>query len=270
MNKKIVQFLTGVGVLANVVLGSVGTAISEESSSQSTTSPQQMEIIWSESDGENHAIYTSSYRAGSWAEPTKLTNDTSTNLHPSIDVDQKQQKWAAWTAIDGKNFTIKVSSAVGDQWQEPKELPSSLQTNIKPSIAVDPSNTPWIVWTGNNGGNDDIYFARYLDNGWTEAKRLHEPNAVPDILPFLTINRSGNPEVTWDSFQGQQYVRLKSTWKGTSWGDPVQVAGAESTQQTEQTSTQATSAEQQVTIPKFIKDTRQIYLRAYTPTTNQQ
>lgn len=269
MIKKIGYYVTGIGVLAVVFWSGVGAALSNDNPAQKTTTLQQMEIIWSESDGQNQAIYTSSFRDGSWAAPTKLTDGQAANLHPTIDVDQKQRKWAAWTAINGRRFVIKYSSATDDQWQSPKDLPSTLQTNIKPAIAVDATDTPWLVWSGNNGGNDDIYYAKYQEGSWTTPKRVHELNRVPDVLPFLTINQSGNPEVSWDGFRGQEYVRLKSSWTGSSWSSPVTVAQADSTSSADQASAQAADEQPQVTIPAFIKDTRQVYLRAYTPNPNQ-
>lgn len=218
-------------------------------------SENDMDIIWTESDGQRFGIFFSSYRSGNWEDPEKITKDDVDNLHPSIDVGPDGKKWAVWTAIDSSGFEIRYSVYSGGNWSSAEKIPSSLTSNIKPSIIVDSSNIPWVVWSGNNGGDDDIYFTRFINGSWAAEQCIHGQNSVPDILPFLDIDDQGLPVASWKRFLGSDYVEVSSTWDGGAWSAPEVVD--QSTDETEE----RTAQESQVTLPEFVKDTRQVFLR---------
>ena len=220
-------------------------------------SAEEMEIVWTESDGLRHEVFTSTYRTGAWQEPVQLTNDNANNLHPSIDAGSDGSKWAVWTAIDDGQFEIRYAVFENDEWSDVKTLPCGLAVNIKPSVIVDADNVPWVVWSANNNDDDDIYYTRFIDGEWTEEKRIHEDNSVPDVLPFIDVDDDGRVVATWERFVDGSYVEVQSVWDDGEWGEVSVIA--------EQEGEEETADEQQVTVPDFITDTSQVFLRATTP-----
>ncbi len=215
---------------------------------------QTMEMIWSESDGLRHEIFTSSYRSGAWNEPVKITDDNASNLHPAVDVDSHGKRWAVWTAMEGATVEIRYAVYSDGEWGEVQTLPSSFSSSIKPSIIVDDTDTPWVVWTGNNGDDDDIYVTRFMNGEWTEEQRVHEDNDVPDILPSIDVDDQNRPVVRWSRFQDGGYVQVQSVWQDNNWSEPVIV---------EETESKTKEKDRQVVIPQFVNDSRQIFLRAF-------
>ena len=215
---------------------------------------ETMEMIWSESDGLRHEIFTSSYEDGVWQDPVQITDDNANNLHPSIGVDSSGKKWAVWTAMEGSSVEVRYSVYEGDTWSDVQTLPSTLSSNIKPSLIVDDSDVPWVVWTGNSDDDDDIYFMLYKNGEWTEEARVHSDNDVPDILPFIDTDDENRPVVTWQRYQSEEgYVQVQSIWQDGAWSEPELVEVAEETEEEE---------DEQVVIPQFVGDTRQVFLRA--------
>jgi hypothetical protein len=216
----------------------------------------EMEIIWAQSDGIRHEIFASSYRSGAWEEPVMITDDNAENLHPSIDAGSNGEKWAVWSAVEGAELELRYSMFEDGKWKKALKLPSDLSSNIKPSIIVDGKDIPWVVWSGNNGDLDDIYYSRFVDGKWTQEQRVHAANEVPDILPYLDTDENGFPTVIWDSYIDDSYKKLQSTWNGEEWGEPVLVL-------TEDGSQDRTAEELDITLPEFITDTRQVFLRVF-------
>lgn len=225
-------------------------------------SDSEMEIIWAQSDGLRHEIFVSSYRAGAWGEPVMITDDNAENIHPSIDVGSNGKKWAVWSAVEGAELELRYSVFEDGKWHKAMKLPSDLSSNIKPSIIVDGNDIPWVVWSGNNGDLDDIYYSRFVDGEWTKEQRVHSANEVPDILPYLDTDEDGFPAVIWDSYIDDSYKKLQSTWNGEKWVEPVLLLSDEGTQE-------KTAEELDITLPEFITDTRQVFLRVFEKQTQE-
>lgn len=224
---------------------------------EQNNTPQHAELVWSESDGLRHEIYASNYHAGQWSEPYQITDDNADNLHPAVDTDADGRKWVVWTAIEETGYEIKYTIFEHGEWREPKVLPSSLRSNIKPSVALDDKNIPWVVWTGNDGGNDEIYFSRFIDGKWEKEGRVHKKNEVPDILPVINLDTSGELTVSWEGYRNGAYRHLQSTWTGKVWRVPVEPA------EENEFSAQADKQEKTLPLPEYVKDQRQAFLRIY-------
>ncbi len=214
---------------------------------------RKMELIWAESDGLRHEIFTSSYQSGAWGEPVMITDDNADNLKPSIDVDSKGGKWAVWSAVEAGEIEIRYSRYEDGKWKEATKFPSEFSSNTKPTIIVDDADTPWIAWSGNNGDYDDIYYSRFIDGEWTTGKRINSANEVPDILPQLDTDNNGLPTVTWDSYVDPSYVTFQSTWDGKEWSEPVLVSEDDNQEELEE--------QLDIALPEFITDIRQVFLR---------
>lgn len=225
------------------------------SAAENATQSLQAALVWSESDGLRHEIFSSFLKNGSWSEPEMITDDNAGNLHPSIDLDTDGRKWLVWTALDDAGLEIRYCVQEDGKWQEPKTIPSGLISNVKPSLVVDQDNIPWVVWSGNNGGLDDIYYSRFIDGEWQKETALHPENDVPDILPFLDLDENKQPIVTWESYRDEDYIKLQSTWNGESWSDPVEPATEGDAEES------AGTLLEEITLPDFVGDTRMVFMR---------
>jgi hypothetical protein len=225
------------------------------SAAENDTQSLQVELVWSESDGLRHEIFTSSFKNGVWSEPEMITDDNAGNLHPSIDLDTKGRKWIVWTALEDAGLEIRYTVQDEGQWPEVKKIPTSLSSNIKPSIVIDADNIPWVVWSGNNGGLDDIYYSRFVDGKWEKEQTVHPANDVPDILPFLDLDENQQPTVTWESYKDEDYIKLQSIWNGESWSKPVELAPDDTAGK------DADNLLEEISLPDFVTDTRMVFMR---------
>jgi beta-xylosidase len=225
------------------------------SASGAGQTPQEMDVVWSASNGNNHEIFISSMRNdGTWSEPRQVTDDTFENLHPCIDKGQDGRKWLVWTVADKNSFTLRYVIINGDDISEPQDIPSELSVNMAPSVLVDKSNKVWVAWAANNGELDDIYYSTLDDDkSWTEAKPVNSANEVPDILPTLGMNSAGSVQVSWEGFRNGIYRKLQSTWSVDHWLDEVQIDEQED----------RNSSQDLPTLPEFVSEPRMAFLRVY-------
>ena len=200
------------------------------------------DIVWSQSDTSGTQIYFSTYQAGSdsWTEPVKVTDDANKNGHPVIDEDSSGKRWLVWVAGTAGSSMIRYAVDSDGSWSAAQTVPSSLQFNVSPSVVVDNSGNPWVAWSGNSGGQDEIYCSSYQDGSWTTPVQVNSTNEVPDILPEITLDGKGEPQITWQGYRDGDYVQLQSTWDGKKWSDETQVSST--TASTTSTSTSSSTA----------------------------
>ncbi len=218
----------------------------------------QADVVWAKSDGLRYELFSSSLKNGNWSQPEQVTNDNADNLHPCIDMGPDGRKWLAWTAMEQGSYEIRYAVFKNGQWSDPKKLPSDLKSNISPSLVVDDGNVTWMVWAGNDGvHNDDIYFSRFIHGKWQKPARVNQANNVPDILPRIELMAPHGYQVIWQGFRKNGYVKLVSRWTGHGWGP-------EHIYRNDASATKAKNRNrQEIKPPKFVPQTRQMFLRTY-------
>jgi hypothetical protein len=227
---------------------------------------QSADLTWSEFDGAGHAIWFSSWQQKAWAQPKQIVNDRFINIHPQVYTAPDGSRLLAWTTIEDGHFSLRYSQQKKGVWSDPKIIPSKLSSNIAPSVLIDEQNVSWIVWAGNNGNGelDDIYFSRLMNGVWTPAQRINPPNNVPDILPQLSHDDTGQTQVTWQSYYKGSYQPFMSTWDGHGWTEP-QLQSKKDMQLIEK-STDKNSDPSELTLPEFVPDPQRAFLRKYITT----
>lgn len=184
----------------------------------------QKDIIWSQSDGLRQEIYSSSYQAGAWTEPVKITEDNANNLHPTLAVAPDGSRWAFWSAVNPDGISIEYAIGKNGKWSEPIKLElENLNSAITPSVLIDKSGIVWLVWAGNDGGQDEIYCRRYTESAWQKPELVNKANTVPDIKPKIVLNEQGVIEVRWEGVRNGKYVPLLSSYTGGHWSPEQQV-----------------------------------------------
>jgi hypothetical protein len=227
-------------------------------SAETAVQIEKGDVVWSQKDATNLQIYFSACEnvEGGWSSPVKITNDSYINGHPVIDAGLDGKRWLVWTADTGSDYIVRYAVGKDNTWSEPAAIPAQLHENLAPSVAVDSSGVTWVVWSANDGGQDEIYFSQYSGNTWTTPMLVNRGNDVPDILPILSLDEQGKPQVTWEGFRDGSYVKLRSSWNGEAWSDEAEV----------QATSQETAGESERSIanmPSFIEYPEEAYVRVY-------
>jgi hypothetical protein len=235
--------LAGAWVLAVLVVGAQSQPLEG----------REVDLVWSTSDGQRMEIYYAHRLNGVWAEPVRITDDYYDNMYPVIDRDSTGTRWLFWTAYSNGRMELRYTSGRDGTWRESTTLADRMKTNISPSVVIDKEDTVWVAWSANDGGVDDIYVAFKDKNSWSEPAMPHAPNDVPDILPEVGLEDSGNPEVTWQSLQNGALLTLTSRFSGEQWSEPEVSENSEPVESHSET----------LELPAFVNNTSMVFVRVY-------
>ncbi|MCI5148712.1 MAG: hypothetical protein D3916_04865 [Candidatus Electrothrix sp. MAN1_4] len=226
-------------------------------SSGKSTKAVQQDLVWSQSDGLRHEIFTSSYQDNDWTRPVKITDNNANNLHPVLDIGTDGKKWLFWSAVRPDGISIEYAIFQGHEWSDPQKFPGEQHSSITPSVVADRNGGAWLVWAGNDGDNDDIYFSRYQTDKWSKPQVLHAQNEVPDIKPEIAYNEEGQIEVNWIGFRDNSYTKRISVYtEDTGWSAEQEKLENEEEQAQNQ-------KEQETEIPSFLPADSQFFLKIY-------
>lgn len=216
---------------------------------------QDVDIVWSSSDGLKMEIYFAQRKDGIWLEPVQVTDDHYDNMYPVIDRDSSGRRWIFWTAYDSGSMELRYTTGEGDAWQTSEMLQTDMNTNISPSVVIDKEDRVWVVWSANDGGLDDIMYAYYQDNGWSDPETVHEENEVPDLLPVIGIDPAGSPVVTWRTLRNGENATFLSRWANGEWSEPEV--------QKIETKTDEEGEKNLLELPSFVKKSSMVFIRIY-------
>jgi hypothetical protein len=217
----------------------------------------QQDLVWSQSDGLRHEIFSSTQKNGKWTTPVKVTDNNANNLHPVLETGTDGTKWLFWSAVRPNGISVQYAVFQNNAWSEPQTLPIEQHSSITPAALADTNGGVWLVWAGNDGGNDDIYFSRFQKKTWTEPKIVHASNEVPDIKPEIAYNEEGKIEVDWIGFRSNTYKKLASVYTdNTGWSaEQEKLESEEEDVQNEE--------EQETELPSFLPSDSQFFLKIY-------
>ncbi len=214
-----------------------------------------IDVVWSSSDGLKMEIYYSQRKDGVWQEPVRITDNHYDNMYPVIDRDSSGKRWIFWTAYDSGRMEIHYTSGDGEEWQTSELLSSDNKTNISPSVIIDKQDRIWVVWSANDGDLDEIMYSSYQSGVWSDPAFVHEPNDAPDLLPVVDIAGDGIPQVVWRAGRGGKNVTLSSRWIENEWSEPVimeaEVVNKEDTE------------EKILELPQFVSRSSMVFVRVY-------
>ncbi|CAK8723458.1 Glycosyl hydrolases family 43 [Candidatus Electrothrix laxa] len=217
----------------------------------------QQDLVWSQSDGLRHEIFSSTQKDGEWTTPAKVTDNNANNLHPVLCVGSDGTKWFFWSAVRSSGISVEYAVMQNNAWSEPQALPIEQHSAITPSALADKDGGVWLVWAGNDGGNDDIYFSRFQGETWTDPKVVHASNEVPDIKPEIAYNEEGKIEVSWIGFRSKAYKKVASVYTdNTGW------SAEQEKLETEEEGVQ-NEEEQETELPSFLPGDSQFFLKIY-------
>ncbi|MEO0095698.1 MAG: T9SS type A sorting domain-containing protein [candidate division WOR-3 bacterium] len=134
---------------------------------------------WQRYTDNNWEIFVSSKTiSGPWTTPIRLTNDTNTDVSPSIWV-IGTNVWVVWR----KANNIYSCYYNGTTWSAPMPVTNDATTimNDNPKISSR-HNHPFVVWVRDR----DIYYSEYINNTWTTPQAI-APHTANDTLPDIAV-----------------------------------------------------------------------------------
>jgi len=161
------------------------------------------------------------------------------------------------TASDNGKLSLHYATYSDSQWSEIQDVPVDLHSSIAPSVATDQKNVIWLVWAGNTGNVDDIYWVTLQDGKWSIAETLHEKDDVPDILPKISLTKTGDLQVVWKKFFDGRYQDVKSMRDGKKWSSPEVI------ENDDEAGIDLLQKELEIPLPVFIKDDDKAFVRIY-------
>ncbi len=228
-----------------------------ENSTAQLPSGHDADVVWIEYDGIRHEVFFTTLHGGKWSPPFQVTDDYFDNLHPVIDRDKQGKRWLFWTASDDGKLSLHYATYSDSEWSDIQNVPVELHSSIAPSVAVGRKNVLWLVWAGNTGNVDDIYWATLQEGEWSTAETLHEKDDVPDILPKISLTKTGALQVVWKKFLDGRYQDVQSMRDGIKWSSPVVI------EDVDETGIDILQKEQEIPLPAFIKDDDKAFVRIY-------
>ena len=214
-----------------------------------------IDVVWSSSDGQKMEIYYSQRKDGIWQEPVRVTDDYYDNIYPVVDRDSSGKRWIFWTAYDSGRMEIHYTSGDGVEWQNSELLLSGKKTNLSPSMVIDKQDRIWVVWSANNDDLDEIMYSFFQSGSWSDPDFVHEPNEAPDLLPVIDISGDGTPQVVWRAARKGKHITLSSTWIKDDWSEPLIEEIKDSDKDADE--------ERIIELPQFVNRTSMVFVRVY-------
>ena len=166
-------------------------------------------VVWEEyRDGNGEIYYTRSTDGGvTWSANTRLTNNPSNSLSPSIAVVDNHVHLTWFDQRDGNSeIYYKRSDDGGQSWSPDLRLTNNPSTSAFPAIAVAKA-VIHVAWEEHRDANGEIYFKRSSDGGvtWGPDTRLTNDGAnsfspsisatAADVNVAWFDQRDGNLEI---------------------------------------------------------------------------
>ena len=214
-----------------------------------------IDVVWSTSDGIKMEIYYSQRQNGNWLEPVRVTDDHYDNMYPVIDRDADGKRWIFWTAYANGKMEIRYTSGDGEEWDTSELLFSEKKTNLSPSVVIDDQDRVWVTWSANNDDLDDIMYASFESGSWSNSDTVHEPNEAPDLLPLIEIGGDGTPQIKWRANREGHNLVLTSKWVDGDWSEPEieEIKGED----------EKDAEERIIELPRFVNKSSMVFVRAY-------
>lgn len=169
--------------------------------------------LWSEFDGTNNVIYTSTLVLGSsWSSSIQLSAPGENAYTSDFVMDDAGNIHALWVRFDGLNYILQSSSrnSLGE-WSATSDLSVTGQDVGSIDIEIDPQGNCVAIWDISSGSDSKIQSARLpKDGSWTTAEDVSTPNQYA-YFPTIGIDSAGNSVAIWLESDGTNYVVKGST-----------------------------------------------------------
>ncbi len=186
-----------------------------------TVSGSVVHVVWQDDRNGNTEIYykRSIDEGGNWEADTRLTNNASSSVSPSVTVSGPAVHVVWFDNRDGnEEIYYKRSLDFGGSWGTDIRMTNNSAISRNPSVTASGS-AAHVVWEDNREGNWEIYYKGSIDEGvnWDPDTRLTN-NTANSWYPSVSSSGSDVHIVWSDDRDGNLEIYYKgSINKGVNW-----------------------------------------------------
>src|SRR6266705_3761059 len=155
-----------------------------------------VQVVWTQSDGTAVSTYTNRFSAssGTWGTAALLETGTAATSNAQVAFDQNGNGFALWqtsTSVLSRRYdraTNTFAAAV--------TLTSNANTVTTPKLYVDASGNAIATWVQSDGTADSIWTAQFTNNFWSTTRMVELLSTIA-ADPAAAINANGDAVVAW-------------------------------------------------------------------------
>ncbi len=176
--------------------------------------------VWADYEKPGNPIFYSRYNGENWETKSfPGSGEFAANYMPALGVDGEGRLRLVWAAQKpGSKARIYSSRNEGGRWSRPEPVnrnPGGWESNA--AVTFDGEGKAWVVWAGAVGESSEIFSARHENGGFSSPVMVSRPDDSPDDKPAVTTDRSGNPVVVWQGWDGSRMRIFQSTYRNGGW-----------------------------------------------------
>ncbi|EEF59401.1 DUF3604 domain-containing protein [Pedosphaera parvula] len=161
---------------------------------------------------------------GSWSQKIRLNTEPGDFANPTPVIDAKGELWVSYEAARDGDWDVFVQQLKKDgSFAAPIRVSPGAGADINHRVVADAKEGLWFVWQGDHDGQFDIFARHVTSHDQQEPIRISD-SPLGDWAPALTITKSGDVHIVWDSYDGESYNVLARTLHGNEIGRIVTVA----------------------------------------------
>ena len=174
---------------------------------QSTTTEDGVNVIWTEFDKHNWRVHVARSDGLIWRSAEILSAPGYDSKNPQIAINsQGGTRAAVWQRHDGKHWRIEASRNISLAWQAPEWLSEPGEDAIDAQITY-PSSGPVVIWRQFDGTNWRIKSSRFIfqEGIWEKPVTLSFPgrNAINLVISSGFNSLCGITVAIWQSTNEQ-------------------------------------------------------------------
>src|SRR6266581_4475733 len=158
-----------------------------------------VQVVWTQSDGTAVSTYTNRFSAasGTWGTATLLETGTAATSNAQVGFDQNGNGFALWQTSN--DLLVRRYNGATNTFAAAQTLDMSTTAITTPKLYVDASGNAIATWVQSNGTNNVVWSSLFLaaTNTWSFARQLSSFTNAAAADPAAAINANGDAVVVW-------------------------------------------------------------------------
>ena len=154
-----------------------------------------------------------------WQPVEAVYSSKELNYSPTIGSNKLGDIMVVWTSRSTVRSIGRAILFHEGKWQKNEVIANQGGQVTTPAIVFDQSNNAHIVWVSDHNGLDDVFYQTWIAkrNEWTKPELVNQSNKVPDILPNVSLDLTGDVLVQWQSIslETNNYAQLSRVFETT-------------------------------------------------------